>query len=305
VVTIPDYQTVMLPLLNLAAHGKEHRLRAAIEELADLFNLTEEERKELPPSGSQATFDNRVGWARTYMKKAGLLESPRRGYFQITGQGLQALEQKPEMLNVKFLEQYPEFLEFKTKSNTESTTTETDPTAPTEERKPREVMEDAYVTIRSGLVGEVLEQVMQSSPSFFQRLVVDLLVSMGYGGTRKDAGEAVGGSGDEGIDGIIKEDRLRLEVVYIQAKRWKDTVGRPEIQRFVGALHGQNARKGVFITTSSFSNAAVQYAEGLSDKVVLIDGETLANLMIDHGVGVALEEAYEVKRVDFDYFNEV
>ena len=302
---IPNYQTVMLPLLSLAADREEHRLRDAIEQLADHFDLTEDERKKLLPSGSQATFDNRVGWARTYMKKAGLLESPRRGYFRITDRGLQTLEQKPEMVNVKFLEQYPEFLEFKTRSNTESTTTEIDTTVPTEERTPREVMEDAYVTIRGGLIGELLEQVMHSSPSFFERLVVDLLVSMGYGGTRKDAGEAVGRSGDEGIDGIIKEDRLGLEVVYIQAKRWRDTVGRPEIQRFVGALHGQNARKGVFITTSGFSNGAVQYAEGLSDKVVLIDGESLANLMIDHGVGVALEEAYEIKRVDFDYFNEV
>jgi restriction system protein len=303
-VIIPDYQTVMLPLLSLAADGEEYRLRDAIDELADYFNLTEDERKELLPSGSQATFDNRVGWARTYMKKAGLLESPRRGYFRITDQGLQALEQKPEIINVKFLEQYPEFLEFKTTSNTKSTTTETDTTVPTEERTPREVMEDAYVTIRSGLVGELLEQLMHSSPSFFERLVVDLLVGMGYGGTRKEAGKAVGGSGDEGIDGIINEDRLGLEVVYIQAKRWQNTVGRPEIQKFVGALHGQNARKGIFITTSDFSNGAIQYAEGLSDKVVLINGETLANLMIDHGVGVALEAAYEIKRVDFDYFNE-
>lgn len=302
--TIPDYQTVMLPLLNLAADGEEHRLRAAIEELADHFNLTEDERKELLSSGSQATFDNRVGWARTYMKKAGLLQSPRRGFFQITDQGMQALKQKPEMINVKFLEQYPEFLEFKTKSNTKSTVIETDTTVPTEERTPREVMEDAYVTIRSGLLSELLEQIMNSSPSFFERLVVDLLVRMGYGGTRKEAGKAVGGSGDEGIDGIINEDRLGLEVVYIQAKRWQNTVGRPEIQKFVGALHGQNARKGIFITTSGFSNGAIQYAEGLSDKVVLIDGETLANLMIDHGVGVALEEAYEIKRVDSDYFNE-
>ncbi len=303
-VTIPDYQTVMLPLLNLAADGEEHRLRDAIEELADHFKLTEDERKELLPSGSQATFDNRVGWARTYMKKAGLLESPRRGYFLITDQGIQAAEQKPEMINVKFLEQYPQFLEFKTKSNTKSTMIETDTTVPTEERTPREVMEDAYVTIRSGLLGELLEQIMHSSPSFFERLVVDLLVRMGYGGTRKEAGKAVGGSGDEGIDGIINEDRLGLEVVYIQAKRWQNTVGRPEIQKFVGALHGQNARKGIFITTSGFSNGAIQYAQGLSDKVVLIDGETLANLMIDHGVGVALEEAYEIKRVDSDYFNE-
>src|SRR5215216_3098994 len=294
----------MLPLLRFAADKREHSTREAIEELANHFGLTEDERKELLPSGSQATFDNRVGWARTYMKKAGLLESPRRGYFQITDRGVDALEQKPETINVKFLEQYPEFLEFKTKSNTQSTTTEIDTTLPTEERTPREVMEDAYVTIRSGLVGELLEQVMHSSPSFFERLVVDLLVSMGYGGTRKEAGKAVGGSGDEGIDGIINEDRLGLEVVYIQAKRWQTTVGRPEIQKFVGALHGQNASKGIFITTSGFSNGAIQYAQGLSDKVVLIDGETLANLMIDHGVGVALDEAYEIKRVDSDYFSE-
>jgi restriction system protein len=193
----------MLPLLNLAADGKEHRLRAAIEELADHFNLTDDERKELLPSGSQATFDNRVGWARTYMKKAGLLESPRRGYFQITDQGIQALEQKPEMINVKFLERYPEFLEFKTKSNTKSTTTEIDTTVPTEERTPREVMEDAYVTIRSGLVGELREQIMDSSPSFFERLVVDLLVRMGYGGTRQEAGRPLEGAAMRGSTGSL------------------------------------------------------------------------------------------------------
>ena len=181
---IPDYRTVMLPLLNLAADGEEHRLRDAVEVLADHFDLREDERKELLPSGSQATFDNRVGWARTYMKKAGIRESPRRGYFRITDQGLQALEQKPEMINVKFLKQYPEFLEFKTKSNTKSATTEIDTAVPTEERTPREMMEEAYVTIRRGLVGELIEQVMHSSPSLFERLVVDLLVRMGYGGAR-------------------------------------------------------------------------------------------------------------------------
>jgi len=301
---IPDYQTVMLPLLNLAADSKEHRFRDAIEELALFFNLTDDERKELLPSGSQATFDNRVGWARTYMKKAGLLESPKRGYFRITDTGMQALSTKPKTINVKFLEQFPEFLEFKTRSNAKSTTAETDTTLPTEDRTPQELIEDAYVTIRSGLASDLLEQIMRSSPSFFERLVVDLLVRMGYGGTRKEAGKAVGGSGDEGIDGIINEDRLGLEVVYIQAKRWQSTVSRPEIQKFVGALHGKNARKGIFITTSAFTNGATQYAEGLSDKVVLIDGETLANLMIDHGVGVALDEAYEIKRVDSDYFSE-
>jgi restriction system protein len=304
---IPDYQTVMLPLLQLASDGQEHSLRGAIEELADQFGLSEQERNHLLPSGRQATFDNRVGWARTYMKKAGLLRSPRRGYFEITDAGLQALKINPEAINNKILEQYPQFLEFRSKSGTKGAKggTEAGLPADDEERTPREVMEDAYETIRSGLVGELLEQVMHGSPTFFERMVVDLLVSMGYGGTRRDAGEAVGGSGDESIDGIIKEDRLGLEVVYIQAKRWQNTVHRPEIQKFVGALHGQNARKGVFITTSDFSKGAVEYVAGLQDKVVLIGGERLANLMIDHGVGVALEEAYEIKRVDSDYFSEI
>jgi restriction system protein len=304
---IPDYQTVIPPLLQLASDGQEHSLRGAIEELADQFGLSEQERNHLLPSGRQATFDNRVGWARTYMKKAGLLSSPRRGYFEITDAGPQALKINPEAINNKILEQYPEFLEFKSKSGTKGVKggIEAGLPADDEERTPREVMEDAYETIRSGLVGELLEQVMHGSPTFFERMVVDLLVSMGYGGTRRDAGEAVGGSGDEGIDGIIKEDRLGLEVVYIQAKRWQNTVHRPEIQKFVGALHGQNARKGVFITTSDFSKGAVEYVAGLQDKVVLIGGERLANLMIDHGVGVALEEAYEIKRVDSDYFSEI
>src|SRR5215208_215466 len=302
--TIPDYQTVMLPLLHFAADGHEHSLREAIEKLADHFDLSGDERKALLPSGRQATFDNRVGWARTYMKKAGLLQSPRRGYFKISDAGFQALKDNPEAINVKFLEQYPEFLEFKTKSNAKSTATKPDTTIPTEERTPREVMEDAYATIRTQLASELLERIAQSSSQFFERLVVDLLVNMGYGGTRKDAGEAVGGSGDEGIDGIIKQDRLGLEVVYIQAKRWENTVSRPEIQKFVGALHGQNARKGIFITTSDLSDGALQYAKGLSDMVILIDGEMLANLMIDHSVGVSLQRSYDVKRVDSDYFSE-
>jgi len=303
-VTIPDYQTVMLPLLRFAADKQEHSTREAIEELANHFGLTNDERKELLPSGSQATFDNRVGWARTYMRKAGLLEAPRRGYFKITNRGLEALATNPEAINVKFLEQYPEFREFRVRSTTKREPNKVGTNGKSPERTPRETMEDAYTTIRTQLASDLLEQVMRSSPRFFERLVVDLLVKMGYGGTRRDAGEAVGGSGDEGIDGIIKEDRLGLEVVYIQAKRWRDTVQRPEIQKFVGALRGQNARKGVFITTSNFSKGAEEYAEGLQDKVVLIDGETLANLMIDHGVGVTLEEAYEIKRVDSDYFND-
>jgi restriction system protein len=303
---IPDYQSVMLPLLRLAADGQEHSAREAVEKLADHFGLSEDERKELLPSGAQARFDNRVGWARSYMKKAELLESPRRGYFRITRRGMQVLKQNPDAINNKLLEQYPEYRAFRARSSTKRRTTSAAETeSESSEQTPLEVIEEAYDTIRTQLAGELLEQIMRSSPQFFERLVVDLLVRMGYGGSRRDAGEAVGRSGDEGIDGIIKEDRLGLEAVYLQAKRWKDTVGRPEIQRFVGALHGQNARKGVFITTSSFTREASQYADALVDTVVLVDGETLTNLMIEHGVGVSLDRAYEVKRLDSDYFNEV
>jgi restriction system protein len=305
-VAIPDYQSVMLPLLRLAEDGQEHSAREAVEKLADHFGLSEDERKELLPSGAQATFDNRVGWARTYMKKAELLESTRRGYFKITHRGMQVLKQNPDAINNKLLEQYPEYRAFRSMRATKRTTSAAGAESEAPEQTPLEVIEDAYDTIRTQLAGELLEQIMRSSPEFFERLVVDLLVKMGYGGSRRDAGEAVGRrSSDEGIDGIIKEDRLGLEAIYLQAKRWKDTVGRPEIQRFVGALHGQNARKGVFITTSSFSKEASQYADALVDKVVLVDGEALTNLMIEHGVGVSLDRAYEVKRLDSDYFNEV
>ncbi len=302
--TIPDYQTVMLPLLRLASDEQEHSSRGAIEKLADQFELSEQERKELLPSGRQATFDNRVGWARTYMKKAGLLESKQRGYFKITSRGLEALLKDPQTINVKFLEQYPEFVEFRTKR-----TIADKPASPKEVQEddaqtPEEAIEAAYQAIRNNLASDLIQQIMECSPSFFERMVVDLLVKMGYGGTRKDAGQAVGQSGDEGIDGIINEDRLGLDVIYIQAKRWEASVGRPEIQKFVGALQGQRAKKGIFITTSSFSKQAIDYTSMIESNVVLIDGETLAKLMIDNNVGVSSIAAYEVRRVDSDYFDE-
>ena len=305
---IPDYQTAMLPLLRLASDGQEHSAREAVEKLADHFGLSEEERKELLPSGSQATFDNRMGWAHTYMKKAELLESPRRGYFNTTARGSQILLQNPDAIDNKLLEGFPEFRAFKARSKAPrkpTTAIAAPPVNEAPEQTPLEAIEDAYETIRTQLAEELLEQIMRSSLQFFEQLVVDLLVKMGYGGSRRDAGEAVGRSGDEGIDGIIKEDRLGLEAVYLQAKRWKDPVGRPEIQRFVGALHGQNARKGVFITTSGFTKETSRFADGLAEKVVLVDGEMLTNLMIEHRVGVSLDRSYEIKRVDSDYFNEI
>jgi restriction system protein len=299
---IPDYQSIMLPLLQYAGDRDEHSLREAIEALADEFELTSEERTELLPSGQQATFDNRVGWARTYLKKAGLLKSTRRGYFQITERGIGILESNPPEINRAFLMQFPEFVAFQQPSQEETKKRQEEETDETQ--TPEEVIEAAYQRVREGLAAELLQTVKDQSPAFFERLVIDLLVKMGYGGTRKDAGEAIGRSGDAGIDGIIKEDRLGLDILYVQAKRWENTVSRPEIQRFAGALHGQRARKGIFITTSDFSKAARDYVSRIDSKIVLIDGDTLAQLMIDYNIGVTPVASYELKRIDSDYFTE-
>jgi len=304
--TIPDFQAIMLPLLQYASDGKEHSLRDAITYLADIFNLIDEERKELLASGQQAVFDNRVGWARTYLKKADLLVSPKRGYFQITDKGKDVLIQNPGEINIKFLNQFPGFIEFKTtRKDNDKLDSEITEIIEISETTPQESIEFGYQKIRKELELELLNRVKSCSPDFFERLVVDLLVRMGYGGSRRDAGRAIGKSGDGGIDGIIKEDKLGLDIVYIQAKRWDNTVvGRPEIQKFVGALHGQRARKGVFITTSRFSQEAREYVSIIDSKIVLIDGQELAQLMIDNHVGVSTVSIYEIKKIDSDYFTD-
>lgn len=302
---IPDYQSLMLPVLKLAADEKEHKFSQAVEELADEFSLSTEEKNELLPSGSQAVFNNRVGWARSYLKQAGLLASPKRGFFTITTKGTELLATNPEKIDLSVLEQYPEFIEFKNRKKDKSETeaqAET-PTVPESTLTPEDALASAYKKLRSALESEVLSSVKEASPSFFERLVVDLLVKMGYGGNRQDAGKALGKSGDGGIDGIINEDRLGLDVIYIQAKRWEGTVGRPEIQKFAGALQGQRARKGVFITTSSFTNEAKEYASLIESKIILIDGEHLSRLMVEHNVGVSTVGQYEVKKLDSDYFD--
>jgi len=299
---IPDYQTIMVPLLNFLADGQEHSLREAIDSLAKYFKLTDEEQRELLPSGQQPIFDNRVGWARTYMKKALLLESTKRGYFKITERGLQVLAENPSSINVKFLEQFEEFRNFrafKKERADDSTDKEIELT-----HTPEESLEDSYQTLRNNLVNELLQQIQSSPPSLFEKIVVELLVAMGYGGSRRDAGEAIGKRGDEGIDGIIKEDKLGLDIIYIQAKRWESTVGRPEIQKFAGALQGQRARKGIFITTSNFSKDALEYTSRIDTKIVLIDGKQLAENMIDHNIGVTPLAKYQIKRIDSDYFTE-
>lgn len=300
---IPDYQTLMLPLLRQVADQREYKFRDLIEALATEFKLSEDERKEMLASGQQPIFDNRVGWARTYLKKAGLLDSTRRGYLTISPQGLTVLQQNPARIDVKFLRQFPAFLEFHSagRSNIEE-----EPNIEPSIQTPEELLDQAYQRIRKDLAAELLSKVLELSPAFFERLVVELLVKMGYGGSIQDAGKAVGRSGDEGIDGTIKEDKLGLDIIYIQAKRWKpgNVVGRPEIQKFVGALAGQGAKKGIFITTSSFTREALDYSPRNETKIVLIDGEYLAQLMIDYNLGCSTDQVYEVKKVDGDYFGE-
>jgi len=300
--SIPDFQTIMLPLLQFAADGKEHSIHEAHDYLADYFGLTPEEVDELLPSGVQKKFYNRVGWARTYLKKSGLLISPRRSYFQITDRGRQVLAENPERIDMKYLEKFPEYQKFKTARREPEK--ESDKSVANGHKTPQEALEDAYQEMRASLAQELLQKVMDGSPSFFERLVVELLVSMGYGGSIRDAARAVGRSGDEGIDGIIDEDRLGLDTIYIQAKKWQGTVSRPEIQKFVGALQGKRARKGIFITTSDFSQGARDYVSRIDTKVVLIDGQRLAEYMIDYDVGVSTISRYEIKRLDNDYFED-
>ncbi len=294
---IPDYQSIMLPLLKLAADRQEHKMNKVTETLAEQFDLTEEERKVLIPSGTQSLFYNRVGWARTYLVKAGLLDNPKRGYIVITEEGLKLLAEIPGKIDNKLLKRYQGFLDFQTPG-----TTVDKPLKGTLAQTPEELIEEGYKNIRDNLAAELLKEVKASSPHFFERLVVELLVKMGYGGSRKDAGEAIGKSGDGGIDGIIKEDRLGLDVIYVQAKRWENNVAPAEIQKFVGALHGKKASKGVFITSSSFSKNAQEYALSVGTNVILIDGNQLAQLMIDYNVGVSGVSSYEIKKIDSDYF---
>jgi restriction system protein len=301
--SIPDYQSLMLPLLKTAADGKEHTKREVLNGLATQFGLTEDERKELLPSGNQV-FDNRVGWARTYLKKAGLIQYTQRGHFQITDRGKTVLAQNPKIVNVAYLRQFPEFLEFHVPKKTASDGEPPEsPESLTE--TPEEVVASGYLKLRRQVEQELLARVKACPAEFFERLVVKLLTTIGYGGSLADAGRAIGKSGDGGIDGVIKEDKLGLDLLYIQAKRWDNTtVGRPEIQKFVGALHGKRAKKGIFITTSTFSKEATEYAEGVETKVILIDGTQLAELMFDYGVGVSTVNSYVLKRIDSDFFEE-
>jgi restriction system protein len=299
---VPDFQSFFKPLLEIAADRKEHSMKEARELIVKNMNLSEADLKELLPSGTQTKYDNRIAWAKSYFVQAKVLEAPRRAYFRITDRGLELLKKGYDRIDIKILNQYPEFVEFHTMKASSSTDDGQQDTLHLE--TPEETLQKAYQNIRSDLAAEILEKIKSNSPQFFERLVVDIMISLGYGGSRADAGKSIGQSGDEGIDGIIKEDRLGLDVIYIQAKRWDGTVGRPEVQKFVGALHGKRAKKGVFITTGRFSDDALRYVESIDPKVILIDGRTLTELMIDHGLGTSTTAKYEIKRIDTDYFTE-
>ena len=299
---IPDFQTVMRPLLAKVQDGQEHRNRDLVDALATEFKLTDAERKELLLSGQQEVFVNRVGWAKTYLKIAGLVESTARGVFRITERGKEVLRANPARIDLKVLRAEPAYAAAQAKKGEHAEPVPMD--SPAESKTPEEAMEDSYQTIREGLGSDLLQRLKTGSPAFFERLVVELLVKMGYGGSRIDAGKAIGRSGDEGVDGIINEDRLGLDTIYIQAKRWEGTVSRPEIQKFAGALQGFRAKNGIFITTSAFSREAADYAAKIDSKIVLIDGERLWSLMLDNGIGVTTVATYAIQRVDNDYFSE-
>jgi len=296
---VPDYQSLMLPLLELTADNKVYRFRELVEILAAQFELTPENRKELLPSGTQPLFDNRVGWANTYLKKAGLLYSEKRGYVQITELGHEMLATKPTKIDNAFLRQFESFKKFTGyQSNGKSLTAQTIE----EVQTPEEQLEGAWTKLNRTLATDLIDKVKQMDPYKFEELVVDLLLAMGYGGSRQEAGKTVGKSGDGGIDGIISEDRLGLDKIYLQAKRWENTVPIKEVRDFAGALLAQKARKGVFITTSEFSKSAFDFVDNIDRTIVLIDGQRLSELMIEHSVGVSTKRKFVLKEMDGDYF---
>lgn len=306
---IPEFNEIKAPALQVFADGKPHKVSEMYSVLAKHFSLTEEEQNEVLPSGTQRRWHNRANWACYDLYRAGLLDRPKRGTYVITDTGRTVADQKPKLIDREFLMQFPEFVRFAQSTGTRKSAKTDVQTADANEstskgKTPEELISYAYQMLHVALKKEILDLVKQMDPFQFEQLVLDLLLAMGYGGSREEAAQVTKASGDEGIDGVINEDRLGLDVIYLQAKRWQHTVGRKEIQSFVGALAGQQAHKGVFITTSDFAETAIAYAKKVPQKVILIDGERLADLMIQHNIGVSKSHAYEVKHVDGDYFEQ-
>ena len=300
--TIPTYEQFMYPFLEYLGDEKEHTLKELYDYLPKYFQLTDEQIQQLLPSGKQSIVVNRIGWARTYLKNAGLINSPKRAVFQITERGKSVLKDESiHEINESILKRFPEFMTFKygkTNENESSSNSEADSSTPLE------IIEQNFALLKHSVQHDLLNKIMECSPSFFEQLIVELLVAMGYGGSIKDAGQAVGKSGDGGIDGIIKEDVLGLDKIYLQGKRWSNPVSRPDIQAFVGSLLGVKANKGVFITTSRFTKEAIEYAQNVDRSLILIDGEKLTDLMFEYNVGVSNETVLTLKKIDLDYFEE-
>ncbi len=300
---VPDFQKFFYPILKFSSDQKEHSLDEVRELLTNHFSLTAKDKSERVPSGVQTKFDNRIYWAKSYFNKAKLIENTKRSHYRITERGLKFLQNFTSDISINDLRTISEFREF---SNGIATTDEQNPNVSntTETRTPLEKLEESYQYIKQELASELLDKIRANTWQFFEDLVIDLMVKMGYGGSRNKAGESIKRTNDEGIDGIINQDKLGLDVIYLQAKLWKEetTIGRPEIQKFVGALHGKRAKKGVFITTSSFAKTAIDYIKSIDPKVILIDGKTLTDLMIEYNVGATPIETYQIKKIDLDYF---
>lgn len=305
---IPDFQSIMLPLMKYYSDEIEHSTKETVANLAVYYNLSEEELSQLLPSGTQSVFKNRVYWALAHLKMANLVENTQRAHYKITQNGLLLIRKNPATINLRLLKTIQEYIEHRNmirKEKLDKSENETEVDSSDEDNlTPEESLDNSYQQIRKSLAQELLIKIKNLSPTFFERLVIELLVKMGYGGSLKDAGKTIGRSGDEGIDGIIKEDRLGLDIIYVQAKRWEGVVGRPELQKFVGALAGQGAKKGIFITTSYFSKEALEYIPRNETKIVLVDGDQLSQYMIDFNLGVSIISTYEIKKIDSDYFEE-
>jgi restriction system protein len=303
---VPNYEKIMAPALRVFADGQEHRVSELVQILPEVFQLSPEDLQELLPSGTQTKWQNRVQWACYYLYRAGLIQRTRKGIYRITDEGCNVAKEPPTVIDSNFLMKFPCFREFKNASGTGGKITPPDDiTGGNEDLTPLEQIEAAHARILSELKKEILDLVRKMDPYRFERLVLDLLLAMGYGGSRQEAGQVTKRSNDEGIDGLINEDRLGLDCIYVQAKRWENSVGRPEIQHFVGALAGKHAAKGIFITTSDFSSGAVEFARSISQRVILINGVRLAELMIEHNIGTSVSHSYEIKRIDSDYFEEI
>jgi restriction system protein len=292
----------MRPLLEVLNDDRDHQVKTIRADLAGRFSLSQADIEEMLPSGRVTTFQNRVGWATTYLYRSMLIERPTRATYRISDRGRQVLAENPDRVDLKVLSQFVEFHDFREPKTTDDSARESQETTGVPELTPEERIDSADRELQAALAADLLDRILDQPAAFFEQVVLDVLQAMGYGGTRDDAAQRVGRSGDEGIDGVIREDRLGLDLIYLQAKRWRHVVGRPEIQKFFGALHGQRATKGVFITTSSFSRDAAEFAEGVTPRMILVDGHELTQLMIEHNVGVTISRKYEIKRLDLDYF---